>query len=817
MNTKKRSRLRRFTTVLLILVPPLLAIAGLWTWVEYRAIDAVLVEKFAGRRWDFPSKVYTDTYTVYPGLVLGEGFERRLHSLGYLRVQAVPTRRGQYRVSEVPSRIDLYLTAFEYPARRENGRLIEIALDANSAVASLREMPTGKRLSTFVLEPTLLAGLHGELREDRHEMKIDEVPLPLVRSVLAVEDRRFFEHPGVDARGLARAFFVNLFAGRVRQGGSTLTQQLMKNFFLTEERTISRKLREAAMAIVAERRFTKLEILEAYMNEIYLGQRGSVGIHGMWEASRFYFGREPAELTLGQLATLAGMIRAPNYYSPHEHPERARERRDVVLSLLSEQGEIDIDAYRAAAVEPIDTVPAVTATQNGLHFVDFVREELKENYPADVLTTEGFTILTSLDPELQAFAVEAVADGLRRIEETPGRPEAPSDARLEAALIATNPRTGAILAMVGGRDYKQSQFNRAVQGRRQPGSVFKPVVMLAALGSERVGRVHFLPTTIVPDAPFVWEYEKGMKTWRPENYGDEYNGGVAIRDALQFSVNTVTARIARDVGIEAVRDLAMRLGVEPGIPALPSISLGSWEVSPFEMAQVYGVFANSGFLAKPLAVRSVVDRSGSAVEGNAIKIERRIPATDAYLITQLLEGAVERGTGRSVRRYGFTAPAAGKTGSTNELHDAWFVGYTPDLLCVVWVGYDRDVRLGLTGSRAALPIWTQFMKDAIEGRPQPGFRPPPGVLVENVDPVTGLLASSDCGPGVPTAFLEGEEPQHYCHRRDLEVRRNANGGRIDDRGRDGDQDLGRAPRTGAGRVDPGSRDRYDESNVYLFE
>ena len=784
--TAARSRLRRTLWFILFVGPPLLAVAALGGWLEYRSIDKMLVEKFSGRRWDFPSKVYTDSFAVYPGVPLDDRFEDRLRRLGYQVVRGRPEQRGQYRFTTDPSRLQLYLHAFEYPARREPGRLLEIGLDRSRHVERIRALGGDKSLSSFVLEPTLLTGLHGEIRQDRREMKIDEVPLPLVRAVLAVEDKRFFQHSGIDFRGLARAMLVNLVSGRVRQGGSTLTQQLMKNFFLTKERTISRKIREAAMALVVERRFSKLEILEAYMNEIYMGQRGSVGIYGMWEAAKFYFGREPRELSLGQIATLAGMIRAPNLYSPFTHPERALERRDLVLSLLAEQKEMDARAYRAAVLEPLGTVAPVVPSQSAPYFIDFVRNELKDNYPADVLTTEGFTILTSLDPELQAIALKSVDEGLdnvQRMRAERGLGEqaagvagqgargaaAVTDEGLQAALIAINPRTGAILAMVGGRDYKDSQFNRAVQGRRQPGSVFKPIVMLAALSSERLGGRHFLPTTEVSDAQFTWEYGDG-KQWRPANYGDEYYGRVSVREALERSVNTATARIAQQVGIGVVRKLAVRLGIDPKIPAYPAIALGAWEVSPLEMAQVYSVFANSGFLAKPLSVRSVVDRGGRVVEGHPVKIDRRISAADAYMITHLLEGVISRGTGRRVRVLGFDSPAAGKTGTSNDLHDAWFVGYTPDLLCAVWVGYDRETPLGLTGAQAALPIWTEFMKEALRGRRGADFRAPRGVVVRDIDPETGLLASRSCGPGVSVAFLAGEEPLESCYRRGFDPR-----------------------------------------------
>jgi len=756
-----RRWLRTLLSISLLAVPPVMAGVALAGWLVYQSIESTLVEKFGGQRWDFPSKLYADAYPLFPGLDTDEdGFTRRLERRGYRPVRDRPTAHGEYRVVADPPAVDLYLKPFQYPTHRERGRPLRLELDAARRIRAIRSLDDGRELYDVFLEPALVTGLHGRVREDRREMQLDEVPVPLVRSVIAVEDRRFFEHRGVDVRGLARAMIVNLKAMGVRQGGSTLTQQLMKNFFLTDDRTVGRKLREAAMALVAERRFDKREILENYMNEIYLGQRRGVGVHGMWEAAEFYFGREPRELTLGQIATLAGMIRAPNYYSPHGHPERAVTRRNTVLRVLLDTGEIDERTYRAALAEPLAAVAPPPGAVRAPYFVDFVREELADRYSARVLTSQGYHIFTTLDLELQTAAEGAVARGLERLErDYPHLTEEP-DARLEIALLATNPRTGAILAMVGGRDYAGSQYNHVTDARRQPGSVFKPIVFLAAVGSERVGEKHLLPSSIVEDEPFVWSYEG--RTWSPENYEEEFHGPVTVRHALVHSLNAATARLARDVGIEPIRDLAVRLGVDDAIPPYPAIALGGWEVTPLEVARVYGVLANAGLAAEPNAVAKVVGRGGAIVEGHRMEIRRVIPARDAFLITHLLSGVLSDGTGRRARRLGFTRPAAGKTGTTNEYNDAWFAGYTPDLLTIVWVGFDRGAQLGLTGSAAALPIWTEFMKEALGDKPPTPFDIPAGISFVEVDADSGGRAGSTCRHVVREAFLEGEGPRHGC-------------------------------------------------------
>jgi penicillin-binding protein 1B len=759
--SRRFSILRLLLSLALIVVPPLGAAAAWAAWSQLTLIEQRIVDKFEGQRWDFPSKIYSDSYAVYPGLqVASDAFTQRLERLGYRRSTAAPARRGEFRVDQAAAKMELWLNEFRYVDHVEPGRLISMRLDPQGRVVEMAARGEADALYEFMVEPALIGGVHGKSSEDRQVMRLDEMPLVLVRAVLTVEDRRFFDHHGVDGRALARAMVANVRAGGVRQGGSTLTQQLMKNFFLTDERTVTRKVREAVMAMVAERRFSKLEILENYLNEIYMGQNGVRGVHGVHEGARFYFGVSPADLTVGQTAMLAGLIRAPNYYAPNRHPERARERRDLVLAIMHAEGELDAATYEAALAEPVQARAAGTGEVGAPYFLDYVRRDLLGRYPKSVLSSEGYRVFTTLDPELQKFAERAVRENVAEIEAD--NPDAIKAAKqpLQAALVAINPRTGAIRAMVGGRDYAQTQFNRAMDMKRQPGSTFKPIVMCAALGSERVGAAHFRATDKVMDERIEWRY--GKDVWSPKNYEGKFYGLVSVREALEHSLNSATASIARDVGIKPIRDLAVRLGMDPEIQAFPAIVLGGWAVPPFDMAKVFSVFAAGGIRADARAVHKVVDQQNRVVEGQSLEITRAIPATDAYLVTHLLAGVMERGTGASARRKGFRHPAAGKTGTTNDYKDAWFVGYTPDLLAVVWVGFDKAASMGLAGGEAALPIWTDFMRSALADQPHSSFDIPEGIVLLDVDKNTGGLATPACPKVVREAFLAGEEPRAYC-------------------------------------------------------
>jgi len=742
------------------MVPPTLSLGALGTWIKYEKIEEKLLAKFDGQRWDIPARIYSDTFTVYPGLrVDTQAFRRRIERLGYTSVGGSPSRRGTYSFSRSDRTLAIHLHQFDYPDRQEPGRQIRMDLDEAGRIVSMRE--GNREVVQFDLEPALLSGGGGSENEQRQVLDLDKFPPMLVRSVLAVEDKRFFDHAGVDMQGLARALAVNVTSGEIRQGGSTLTQQLMKNFFLSDERTMGRKVSETALALMAEQRFSKGEILGNYLNEIYMGQNGSSAIHGMGEAARFYFARDVADLSVGEMATLAGVIRAPSYYSPHKHPERAISRRDLVLSMLYDQGDIDQAAYELALHEPLQTAAPDTVGIRAPYFVDFVARELTKRFPERVLQSQGYRIFTTLDPEMQAIAESVVADNVVEMERDIGEALAKAGQPLQAALVVMEPKTGAIRAMVGGRDYGGSQFNRAIDMRRQPGSTFKPIVALAALGSEQVGARHFKPTSQVMDERMQWEWQG--QVWSPRNYEGEFYGMVTIREAIEHSLNSAVARMAKDVGVKPIRDLAVRMGMTSDLGVYPSIVLGGQPVPLLDMAKVFSVFATGGMRVTPLSVHDVVGTGGEVLEGNSVEMRRIVPATDAYLVTHLLEGVMERGTGATARRKGFKHPAAGKTGTSNDYKDAWFVGFTPNLLAAVWVGFDEAASMGLAGSEAALPIWTDFMRQALADTPHDSFDVPPGIVLVDVDKKDGLIANPECPKQVREAFLVGEEPRQSCN------------------------------------------------------
>jgi len=743
---------------LLVVAVPLAGIAAYLGVAGYRHLAQVVDEKFAGRRWDFPSRIYSDEFLLYPGLdVDAAGVSRRLERLVYRTSEAEPAYGGELRRG--PGVIEIALRPGALGRTRT--RRVRIDLDG-PRISAIVDLDGGEELAAIALEPEELTGIFAGTWEDRRAIKVVDVAPVLVRAILATEDSRFFSHHGVDVIGVGRAAVTNLRSGRVRQGGSTLTQQLMKNFFLTTDRTLSRKLVELAMALVAERRYSKMQILENYLNEIYLGQRGARGIFGVAEASDFYFGKHPRDLTVSEAALLAGLVRAPNAYSPFTSPERALGRRNTVLKLLLGAGEIDQAAYEDAVASPLGVVPAPPDGTIAPFFVDYVKAELANRFPPDVLTTEGLNIYTTLDPLLQEQAQHALQSRLDHLErERPRLKAAAEKDRLEGALVALAPSTGKIRAMVGGRNYGESQFNRATQARRQTGSTFKPIVFLAAMLDEDPSR-HLTPASRLQDEPFSWPLEGGPD-WTPANYGDQYHGEVTARVALERSLNAATARVAASVGLPAVVSLAESLGVPGPLPEVPSLSLGALEASPLEMASVYAVLASGGTRGEPIAIERVTSRDGAAILGETPALRAVVPPDTAYVLTHMLEGVFDAGTASAARAAGFRHPAAGKTGTTNDYRDAWFIGYTPDLLAAVWVGFDRRAPLGMSGGTAALPIWTDFMKVAVAPLPPRPFLPPPGVTLVRLDRTSGTPAPVDIAEAqaegtIVEAFLDADAP-----------------------------------------------------------
>ncbi len=622
------------------------------------------------------------------------------------------------------------------------------------------EVVGGSLRESLTLEPPLITALITTGREKRRQVPLRLIPQRMVQAVLAIEDRRFYDHPGVDVIRTIGAVMTNVRGDRpYLVGGSTLTQQLVKNFFLTPEKTVRRKLLEQFMALILERRLTKDQILELYLNEVYLGHRGSFGIHGVAEAARLFFGKDVNNVTLAEAATIAGVISSPQAYSPFRAPVRARARRNVVLQAMADAGFISADAADRASKEPLIVLARSLETE-APYFVDLVAQTLADEHAALLRAAHAIDVHTTLDLHLQRIAQDAVREGLVKVDELLSRRK--RNRRAEAALIAVDPRTGDILALVGGRSYNQSQYNRAVSARRQPGSVFKPFVYLAAFEQAADNhRTDVTPASLVIDEPTTFVFEE--KIWEPGNYGDEYDGAITLRRALALSRNVATAKVAEMIGYDKVAALWRRIGVTSTPPRpYPSIALGVFEATPYEMATAYSLFPNEGEIRPLRAVVRVTSGDKDLLRTRPAPPRRVARRDTTFLVTNMLRSVLNEGTGAGARAAGFALDAAGKSGTTNDLRDAWFVGFTPELLTVVWVGFDDNQPLGLSGTQAALPIWTTFMLRALAGHPNRAFQAPDEVVFVEIDRDTGKLAVPGCPRVFLEAFLPGTEPTATC-------------------------------------------------------
>ncbi len=627
----------------------------------------------------------------------------------------------------------------------------------------------GRTVEEVTLDPPLLTGLVTGSREKRRRVPLASIPARMQQAVLAIEDRRFYVHPGIDPISVVGALITNVRADRgYPVGRSTVTQQLSRMFFLSAEfnaelqsgqRSYRRKALEAFMAVILETKATKDEILELYLNDVYLGNRGSFALHGVTEAARIFFGKDVSNLTLSEAALIAGVIQNPYLHSPFVNRERAKERRDLVLSSMAEAGYITRDAADRAATDPIAVVTGAVDNE-APYFVDYLSEELQTQLPGITQRSGALDVYTTLDLNMQRYAQSAVREGLARVDQTLARRRRhPGPA--QAALVAVDPRTGDVLALVGGRFYNRSQFNRATAARRQPGSTFKPFVYLAAFERAAAeGRADLTPATMVWDEPTTWTYDE--QEWSPRNYENDYDGYISLRRALALSRNIATIKVAEQTGFAEVAALWKKTNVgRSALQGYPSIALGVFELTPFEMATAYTTFANAG-VVRPLRGIARVQSGEDSIVPKAVDGPRVARDTTTFLVTHMMRSVLNEGTGASARGAGFTLDAAGKSGTTNDLRDAWFVGFTPELLAVVWVGFDDNTPLGLSGSQAALPIWTEFMKRALAGQASVAFEPPDGVSFVDIDRDTGRLALPTCPRVTSEAFLAGTEPLEVC-------------------------------------------------------
>lgn len=728
-------------------------------FLGYVGWNYVLVaRKFdSARRWDLPSRIYSDGTPILPGLTYSKRLlEPKLNHVGYHEVKNQPSNPGEYRF--IGDSLEIYLQNFDYPDMEFRGFPVRVEMEKGTVRRVIR-MADGIVLRGVRIEPELITSVYDDVMEDRVPVPLASVPKDLIDAIIAVEDRGFYKHEGISIRGIIRAALTNYRSGGVRAGGSTLTQQLVKNFYLSEERTYTRKAREAIMAILLELRYSKEEILEAYLNEIYLGQNGAVQINGVEQASQVYFSKRVNYLTLPEAATLAGMIRFPNGYSPLKNPGKATERRNLALRQMQEQGMIDEAEYKAALAAPMTTNKYPRSIRSAPFFVDLVMKQLQDTYPETQLQTEGLRIFTTLDTMMQRSAEEALDDGLDNLKKKYSHVRK-SATPVEGVIVTIQPGSGYVKALVGGSDYRNTQFNRALQAKRQPGSLFKPFVYTAAMNPARGGEA-LTASTLLDDSPITVDTGGGAP-WRPQNYDGRFHGRVTVRRALAHSYNIPAVRAAINAGVPNVIQMASQIGVESKLQAYPSISLGSFEVTPLEIAYAYSVFANEGVKAEPVSILAVATRDGKLLESRSVTMKKVAPASVCYVMNDILQDVLDYGTAARLRSMGFTRKYAGKTGTTSNYRDAWFIGYSPRLLSLVWIGYDDGHNLRLSGSDAAVPIWGSHMIRVAGLVPDVDFRRPDDVVEREVDPATGYLVSAYCPSSRNEVFVRGTEPEDEC-------------------------------------------------------
>ena len=767
--SKPRRRWRRY--LLFTLAAVLLVSGALFTYF-YVSYGRLVDERLDGERERTLPRVYARAMEIRRGQMLSEAdLIVRLNDLGYAQRPAADAP-GEFAVAATGVTI--------LPREGVNaGRTIRVSFPEARAggegpprrgVRRIEVSGRGAAESVELDAPLLTALMTSGAREKRRHVPLATIPPRMRQAVLAIEDQSFYLHPGINPVRLVAAAIRNATSDGSAVGYSTITQQLARMFFLAGEfnaelqtgergRTWSsywRKAREAIMSIALERRASKDEILELYLNDVYLGQRGSFAIHGVAEASRIFFGKDVSNVSLPEAATIAGSILYPGL--PFTNPSRALERRNVVLQAMAAEEFVTGEQAAAAARQPLQVV--ARAVDNAApYFVDMVGQQIATAFAGVMSQPDPVSVYTTLDLNKQRAALDAVRVGLERVDDILSRRRRKPAQSAQAALVAIDPRTGEILAMVGGRSYNSSQFNRATTARRQPGSVFKPFVFLAAFEqSIKEGRSDLTPASLTLDEPATFEFDG--QTWEPKNY-DEYDGEVTWRRALAMSRNIGTIRVGEQIGFDRVAALWRRVGVGTPPQPFPSITLGVFELTPLEVAQAYTLFVNGGRV-RPLQAISRVTAGARALE-QASPSSREVAQPDStFLVTNMMRSVIDEGTGAAARANGFAHDAAGKSGTTNDLRDAWFVGFTPELLTVVWVGFDDNQPIGLSGTQAALPIWTEFMKTALAGRPDTQFEPPEGISFLEIDRDTGKLATPACPRTIAESFISGTEPCELC-------------------------------------------------------
>ena len=759
---------------LLVCLVLFLASSGVFAYY-YVKYDRIVEARISGPIFSTSAKVYARAPLVSVGERLSrEQVISELRRTGYTESD---NKIGTYRT--VGDGIEIKPGPLSF--HNSDGATIRFS---GGKVSAINGVGSGESLSAYELEPPLLTSLDSgsEERSKRQLVKYNDIPKLMVQAVTSIEDRKFFEHSGVNFARLFGAAYADMRYGRKAQGGSTITMQISRGFFLSPARTYKRKLTEMLIAFELEQKLTKEQIFELYANQVYMGQRGSFSIHGFAEASRAYFDKDLQSLTLPEAALIAGMIQGPNLLSPYKYPERALERRNLVLEAMVETGDITREECDKAKATPLKLAPMNVEASDAPYFVDLVKDTLANRYGEREMNEQALRIYTTLDPDLQRAAADAVQIGIKNVDEQLEKlrtrkikvgtgktakyeTEVKPGPQAQVALVALDPHTGEVLALVGGRNYGMSQLNHAT-AKRPTGSIFKPFVYAAAVNTAIGGggsQAVLTPATVLDDSPQTFVY--GDQTYEPRNYKEEYHGDVSAEYALAYSLNNATVKLAEMVGYDNVAALAKAAGIT-SVKATPAMALGAYDASPMEMAGAYTVFANDGTRISPIMLKAVHNAQGDVVENFTTDKTSVLDPRVAYVMTTMMEGVMNWGYGYAVRQRGFTAPAAGKTGTS---HDGWFAAYSSNLLCIVWVGFDDYSDLRLSGAMTAAPIWAEFMKRAQQIPAYSNmeeFKQPDGVIDVRLDKATNRLSTPNCPDAYSVAFIAGTEPQDTCDQAD---------------------------------------------------
>ena len=703
-------------------------------------LDNVVTEKFEGRIWQLPARVYARPLELYDGKkITVKQLKSELDWLNYTKVDQLPVQPGQYH--QWNGTFEIISRDFDFWDGREVSRKIRVEIQSGE-LAKLQDLYSSQPITLVRFDPPYITGIFPSHGEDRILLKLDKIPDDFVKMLVLTEDRRFYDHPGVDVISIARAFLANIKAGHTVQGGSTITQQLIKNLFLTSKQSLWRKVNEAMMALLLELHYDKQQILETYINEIYLGQDQERAIHGFGLASMHYYGKPMQQLSFDEMAMLVGMVKGASYYNPARNPERATERRNIILTLMTDHGMITSEQARKLS-EKVVRVTQHAKRDRYPAFIDLIKRQLRNTYNADDLKSEGLQIFTTLDPFVQQSTEKAVIDGVSSLDW--------QDQGLETAAIVVSPNNGDVLALVGGRVPTFSGFNRALDARRQIGSLIKPVIYLSALTHPD----EYTLATVLDDTQLRVEGQD-KKIWEPQNYDREYHGDVILYEALVKSYNIPAARVGLDIGLGEIVKTVRELGSSKVLPPYPSITLGAVELSPYDVASIYQTFAANGFHSPLRSVLAVLDKNGKPLNRYALDVERQIDPGAIALVNFTMKGIAEQGTASRLATE-LDIKVAGKTGTSDDLRDSWFAGFSGDTVAVVWTGYDDNRPSGLTGSSGAMRIWSKMM-GAVSSKSYVPFMPD-NIEMQWIDRESGLLSAKECENAIELPFVRGSAPE----------------------------------------------------------